>query len=102
LGNSILIKNGFIVTMDKDKKILPNGDVHIVDDKIVEIGENLKVPDPEYTVDAKHHLVMPGFVNSHSHLQQYFRGVYELMGDFFETNLPLEVHHGRRRGAREP
>ena len=88
--SDILIKNGFIVTMNKDRKILPSGDVHIVDDKIVEIGENLKVSDPEYTVDAKHHVVMPGFVNSHSHLQQYFRGVYELMGDFFGTNLPLE------------
>jgi len=90
MTHDILIKNGFIVTMNKEKTILPNGDIHIVDDKIVEIGENLKVPDPEYTIDAKHHLVMPGFVNAHSHLQQYFRGVYELMGDFFETNLPLE------------
>jgi len=33
---------------------------------------------------------MPGFVNAHTHLQQYFRGVYEFMGDFFETNLPLK------------
>ena len=90
MTHDILIKNGFIVTMNKEKTILPDGDLHIVDDKIVEIGENLKVPDPEYTIDAKHHLVMPGFVNAHSHLQQYFRGVYELMGDFFETNLPLE------------
>ena len=86
----ILIKNGFIATMDKEKTILSCGDLHIEDNKIVEIGENIKVRDPEYTIDAEHHLVMPGFVNAHSHLQQYFRGVYELMGDFFETNLPLE------------
>lgn len=90
MAHDILIKNGFVVTMTKEKKILPRGDIHIEDDKIVQIGENLKVPDPEYKVDAEHHLVMPGFVNAHSHLQQYFRGVYELMGDFFETNLPLE------------
>jgi len=90
MTHDILIKNGFIVTMDKEKTILPCGDIYDEDDKIIEIGENLKVTDPEYTVDAKHHLVMPGFVNAHSHLQQYFRGVYELMGDFFETNLPLE------------
>ena len=89
-SSEILIKNGYIVTMDENRKVLPNGDVLIVDDKIIEIGENLKVPDPEYTVDAKHHMVMPGFVNSHTHLQQYFRGVYDLMGDFFGTNLPLE------------
>ncbi len=89
-NSDILIQNGFIVTMDEKKTIIPEGDVHIVDGKIVEIGENLKISDPEYTVDAKHHLVLPGFVNSHTHLQQYFRGVYELMGEFFETNLPLE------------
>ena len=88
--NEILIKNGFIVTMDKDQKTLPNGDVYIFDDKIADIGVNLNVPAPEYTIDAEHHLIMPGFVNSHTHLQQYFRGVYELMGDFFGTNLPLE------------
>ena len=90
MTNDILIKNGFIVTMDRNKRILSDGDIYIDDDRIVEIGKNLSVSDPEYTVNAKHHTVLPGFVNAHSHLQQYFRGVYELMGDFFETNLPLE------------
>ena len=90
MTHDILIKDGFVVAFDKKKTILPQGDIYIVDDKIVEIGENINTPDPEYQIDASHHLVMPGFVNAHSHLQQYFRGVYELMGDFFETNLPLE------------
>jgi 5-methylthioadenosine/S-adenosylhomocysteine deaminase len=35
-------------------------------------------------------VAIPGFVNAHSHLQQYFRGVYELIGDFYRVNLPLE------------
>jgi len=86
----ILFKDGFVVTMDGDRRVIPSGDVYVVDDRITEIGKGLRVRDPEYVVDARHHLVMPGFVNAHSHLQQYFRGVYELMGDFFETNLPLE------------
>jgi 5-methylthioadenosine/S-adenosylhomocysteine deaminase len=86
----ILIKGGFTVTMDAGNRVLREGDVHVVDDRIAEVGEGLRVRDPEYVVDARQHLVMPGFVDSHSHLQQYFRGVYELMGDFFETNLPLE------------
>jgi len=88
--HDVLIKNGFIVTMNKERKIFSNCDIYIVEDKIVDIDENLRISDPEFTVDAQNHLVMPGFVNAHSHLQQYFRGVYELMGDFFETNLPLE------------
>ncbi|MBD3205382.1 amidohydrolase family protein [Candidatus Bathyarchaeota archaeon] len=76
--------------MNKRSQIIPEGDVHIIDDRIEEVGENIDIKDPDIVLDAKHHLVMPGFVNAHSHLQQYFRGVYELMGDFFETNLPLE------------
>ena len=86
----ILIKGGFTVTMDAGNRVLREGDVHVVDDRITEVGEGLRVRDPEYVIDVRHHLVMPGFVNSHSHLLQYFRGVSELMGDFFETNLPLE------------
>lgn len=89
--SDILIKNGFLLTMDRKRRIYPRGDIYIVDDKIAEIGKDLKTKrDPEYVIDAEHHVVMPGFVNAHSHLQQYFRGVYELMGDFFKTNLPLE------------
>ena len=75
MTQDILIENGFIVTMDKKKSILPKGDIYVEGDKIVEIGENIQVRDPEYKLDARHHLVMPGFVNAHSHLQQYFRGV---------------------------
>jgi 5-methylthioadenosine/S-adenosylhomocysteine deaminase len=76
--------------MDEKRTVLRNCDIHIVGDYIQEIGKNLVTPDPEYIINGKHHLIMPGFVNAHSHLQQYFRGVYELIGDFFETNLPLE------------
>jgi 5-methylthioadenosine/S-adenosylhomocysteine deaminase len=89
--SDILIQNGFIVTMNPTKKIYKKGDVYIVNDKIEQIGTNLKVPrDPDYVIDAEHHLVIPGFVNAHCHLQQYFRGVYELIGNFHETNIPLE------------
>jgi len=87
----ILIKNGFISTMDKERRVYPKGSVYIDDGRIVEVGKRVRAPrSPEYVVDASHKVVMPGFVNAHTHLQQYFRGVYELMGDFFETNLPLE------------
>jgi 5-methylthioadenosine/S-adenosylhomocysteine deaminase len=90
MASDILIKNGLILTMDQLRTIHKDYDIHVVEDRIQEIGKNIVTPDPEYTLDAKHHVVIPGFVNAHSHLQQYFRGVYELMGDFFQTNLPLE------------
>ncbi len=88
---SILIRGGYIATMDGDRRVYPRGSVYIEDDRIVEVGKDVETPrSPEYVIEAGHKVVMPGFVNAHAHLQQYFRGVYELMGDFFETNLPLE------------
>jgi len=87
----ILIKDGFIATMDRDRKVYKSGDLYIDDGKIVSIGNDVEAPrSPEYTMDAKNQVVMPGFVNVHTHLQQYFRGVYELIGDFYSVNLPLE------------
>ncbi len=29
-------------------------------------------------------------MNAHAHLQQYFRGVYELVDEFYKVDLPLE------------
>ena len=63
MTHDILLKNGFIATMDKEKTILSDGDIHIEDDIIVEIGQNLHVPDPEYKINAKHHLVMPDILS---------------------------------------
>jgi len=87
----ILIKDGFIATMDRDRTVYKSGDLYIDDGEIVSIGKDVEAPrSPEYTMDARNKVVMPGFVNVHTHLQQYFRGVYELIGDFYKVNLPLE------------
>lgn len=89
--SEILIKDGFIATMSEDKRIIQKGSLYIEDGVIVDIGKKVQTPrNPEIIIEAKHKVIMPGFVNVHSHLQQYFRGVYELMGDFYNTNLPLE------------
>jgi len=89
--NTILIENGFIITMDEKKSIYPKGKVLIKEGKIAEVGERLKSrTKPDLILDGTQKLVLPGFVNAHAHLQQYFRGVYELIGDFYKVNLPLE------------
>ena len=87
----ILIKNGFIATMAEDRRVYRTGSIYIEDDKLVDVGKTVETPrSPEYVIDATHKVVLPGFVNAHAHLQQYFRGVYELIGDFYRVNLPLE------------
>lgn len=87
----ILIKNGFIATMDDGQRVYPRADVYVEEGEIIEVGKGVEIPrSPEFVVDAEHKVVLPGFVNAHAHLQQYFRGVYELIGDFYKVNLPLE------------
>ena len=60
-------------------------------DRIAALGTDL-TPPPNLSnvIDARNKVVLPGFINCHAHLQQYFRGVYELIGEFFSVNLPLE------------
>ncbi|MCW4036023.1 MAG: amidohydrolase family protein [Candidatus Bathyarchaeota archaeon] len=96
----ILIKNGFIATMDDGQRVYPRADVYVEEGEIIDVGKGVEIPrSPEFVVDAEHKVVLPGFVNAHAHLQQYFRGVYELIGEFYKVNLPLEGY--RRPGDME-
>ena len=96
----ILIKDGFIATMDASRTVYREGSLYIDDGHIVSVGRSVDAPrSPEHVVDARHKVVLPGFVNVHSHLQQYFRGVYESIGEFYTVNLPLEGY--RRPGDME-
>jgi 5-methylthioadenosine/S-adenosylhomocysteine deaminase len=87
----ILIRNGFVATMDRQGTVYRRGSLYVKDDRIVAVGKEVNAPRiPEYVIDAEHRVVLPGFVNAHAHLQQYFRGIYELIGEFYKVNLPLE------------
>lgn len=87
----ILIKNGLIATMNRERTVFRKGSLYIKDDRIADVGRDLNVSQaPEIVINAEGKVVLPGFVNVHSHLQQYFRGVYEYNDDFFTVNLPLE------------
>ncbi len=88
---STLIKNAMIALFDRKRTFIERGWIFIENDRIRQIGyEDQTQPEADYVYDFEHHLVMPGFVNIHAHLQQYFRGLYELIGDFYQVNLPLE------------
>ncbi len=62
----LLIRNGFVVSMDPDVGDLPNGEVLVEDGKIVDVGPSL--PASGYPViNARGRIVMPGFVDTHHH-----------------------------------
>jgi putative selenium metabolism protein SsnA len=65
----LLIKNGLLVTLDEDRRIIANGSIAIEDGRIRVIGRQVRVRGkPEETIDAKGKIVMPGLVCSHTHL----------------------------------
>lgn len=63
-----IIYNAHIITMNANLDIIPNGSLLIENGKIREIsGETIRDDDAEMT-DAKGMYVMPGFINTHTHL----------------------------------
>lgn len=93
----IIIKNAYIVTMNKDKQIIPDGVIAIKDNKILEIGtsELLNSYYADEEIDASNRLVMPGMINTHTHAAMtIFRGVADdlpLREWLYDYIFPLEA-----------
>ncbi len=67
--SELLIKNGLIVTMDKDRRIIPEGSVEVEDGRIVSVKrESASRGKHEEVIDARGKIVMPGLICSHTHL----------------------------------
>lgn len=70
-----LIKNAYIVTVDKNDTILPNGSLIINDELIEWIGPSSELPWPEErfeeVIDGGGNLLIPGLINAHTHNVYY-------------------------------
>ncbi|EPE97459.1 amidohydrolase family protein [Rhizobium grahamii] len=66
----ILIRNGTVIAIDDERRIIPDGAVAIEGDRIVAVGPSEEVardhPARE-TIDAGGMAIMPGLVDSHAH-----------------------------------
>ena len=85
----LFIKNGTINTITNG---IINGDILIENGKIIEIGNNIVVPLDAEVIDAQGNLVLPGFIDAHTHL-----GLWEdVMGfegaDGNEETDPITPH----------
>ena len=69
---SILIQNGYILTLNSKREIIKQGSVYIEDDTIIEIGRNeeMRTHKADLVIDAKNKIVMPGLIDTHTHLAQ--------------------------------
>jgi 5-methylthioadenosine/S-adenosylhomocysteine deaminase len=69
----LLVEHGLVVTMDRERRILEDGAVVVVDGVIRRVCRSDElVPGGEFdrTIDASRMAVMPGLVNAHTHLNE--------------------------------
>jgi len=64
-----LIRGGYVITMDPALGDLPSADVLIDGERIAAIAPHLAVDDCAL-IDARRHIVLPGFVDTHRHTWQ--------------------------------
>jgi 5-methylthioadenosine/S-adenosylhomocysteine deaminase len=97
MTESILIKNGTIVTVDADDSIV-RGDLLIHDGRIASVGAQAG-RDADKVIDASGCAVLPGFVQTHIHLcQTLFRGAADDLSliDWLKKRIwPMEAAHTR-------
>jgi imidazolonepropionase-like amidohydrolase len=60
----------------KSNSLVQNGVVVVKDDKIVDAGNNLQIPDSARVVDLGDATLCPGFMDAHTHLTEDFSGNY--------------------------
>ena len=107
----LLIRNGFIVSMDPKIGEIHSGDLLAEDGKIVEVGKGISASDAE-EIDATGMIVMPGFVDTHRHVWQTpVRGVLPCctLDNYFAVMLgsvgghyrPEDVYIGDYAGSLE-
>ena len=66
-GRPILLKDGIVLSMDRQVGDFEKADVLIQGKKIVSVGRNLQAPNTAIVVNANEMIVMPGFVDTHHH-----------------------------------
>ena len=71
MSETTLIKNGIVITVDRNRRIFEDGAVVIQGDRIIDVGKTHQVLKKKYRVDrvidARKKAVIPGLVNTHIH-----------------------------------
>jgi 5-methylthioadenosine/S-adenosylhomocysteine deaminase len=77
----LIVTSGMVVTMDGARSIFDDGAVVVTGDTIVAVGPRAELErkyESRKTIDAKNKLVLPGFINGHTHVPMtLFRGIHD-------------------------
>jgi 5-methylthioadenosine/S-adenosylhomocysteine deaminase len=84
----VLIKNGYVITVDRRRSVHPGGFVLINGSKIESVGSSAQLPmvAVDRTIDARGMVVIPGLINAHQHFYYHrFKGLGHglLLEDWF-------------------
>ncbi len=75
----LIVRNGTVVTMDASKRLIENGAVVVDKDSIIAVGTAAEISQKykaKQTVDALGKVVIPGLINTHTHIPMtLFRGI---------------------------
>lgn len=75
----LFIVHGTIVTMNENRQVIENGTIAVRDGKIVYVGDGSGLPPnsrPKQIIDAKGKVIIPGLINTHTHIPMgLFRGI---------------------------
>jgi cytosine/adenosine deaminase-related metal-dependent hydrolase len=92
---SLMVRNGLVVTMDAERRVIAGGTVVIDGREIVAVGgrELAQQYQAAHVIDAGGNIVMPGMINLHNHTPMVaFRGIgeYNVKNILFDVMFPLE------------
>jgi 5-methylthioadenosine/S-adenosylhomocysteine deaminase len=110
MADRIVLRGGYVITMDRELGDLPGGDVLIEGDTIAQVAPNIQA-DAE-VIDVSGNIVIPGFVDTHRHtweaairgcapdatLDDYF---VEVLDSFAPLYRPEDVYASNLAGALE-
>lgn len=75
----LIVQNGTVVTMDASRRVIENGAVAIRKNEIVAVGTLAEISgkySSKQMVDARGKLIIPGLINTHTHVPMVlFRGI---------------------------
>src|SRR6476646_8639605 len=86
--SNVVIRNAYVMTMEPDQPDLPNGDVHVDNGLIGDVGPAPAAPGAQVT-DGRGCIVRPGLIDTHRHmwttLLRNMAGDARAHGDFPRT-----------------
>ena len=75
----LIVRNGYVITMDDSRRVMPGGSVAVVGRRIAAVGTDAEIAaayTAQHTIDAGGAPVHPGLVECHMHASfQTYRGV---------------------------